>query len=288
MRETLDRAARFCARYGLGCPILLAPMAGACPASLSIAVANAGGMGAMGALLTPPDGIRAWVEEFRSKSAGPFQLNVWIPDPPARRDPDAEGRIRAFLARWGPEVPANAGDMRPPDFTGQCDAFLELKPTAVSSIMGLFPDAYVRRLKERGVAWFATVTTLAEAKAARDAGADAIVAQGIEAGAPRIVRRSGRRAAGCRSRRAAAAAGGLHRSADHRRRWDRRRPWRGRRIDARRERRVPRHGIPPLSRGRNAPAMGELARGSRAQIWEDARSLINPSASRDTSSAADR
>jgi hypothetical protein len=34
--------------------------------------------------------------------------------------------------------------------------------------------------------------------------------------------------------------------------------------------------------------MGELARGSRAQIWEDARSLINPSASRDTSSAADR
>lgn len=160
-------------------------MAGACPASLSIAVANAGGMGAMGALLTLPDGIRAWVEEFRSKSAGPFQLNVWIPDPPARRDPDAEGRIRAFLARWGPEVPANAGDMRPPDFAGQCEAFLELKPTAVSSIMGLFPDAYVRRLKERGVAWFATVTTLAEAKAARDAGADAIVAQGIEAGGHR-------------------------------------------------------------------------------------------------------
>jgi nitronate monooxygenase len=160
-------------------------MAGACPASLSIAVANAGGMGAMGALVTPPDGIRAWVQEFRSKSDGPFQLNVWVPDPAPRRDPDAETRMRTFLARWGPEVPASAGDARPPDFASQCEAFLELEPTAVSSIMGLFPDAYVRCLKERGIAWFATVTTLAEARAARDAGADAIVAQGLEAGGHR-------------------------------------------------------------------------------------------------------
>ena len=43
----------------------------------------------------------------------------------------------------------------------------------------------MRRLKERGIAWFATVTTLAEARAARDAGADAIVAQGLEAGGHR-------------------------------------------------------------------------------------------------------
>src|SRR5579884_3820015 len=41
-----DRAKSFCAKYRLKVPILLAPMAGACPASLSIAVANAGGMGA--------------------------------------------------------------------------------------------------------------------------------------------------------------------------------------------------------------------------------------------------
>ena len=84
-----DRANAFCAKYGLQVPIVLAPMAGACPASLSIAVANAGGMGAMGALLTPAAGIRAWVDEFRSKSNGPFQLNVWIPGsrPPRDRVP---------------------------------------------------------------------------------------------------------------------------------------------------------------------------------------------------------
>ena len=92
-----DRAAAFCAKYSLQLPILQAPMAGACPASLSIAVANAGGMGAMGTLMTEPPGIRAWVNEFRSGSSGPFQLNTWIPDPKPERNAQAEARMRAFL-----------------------------------------------------------------------------------------------------------------------------------------------------------------------------------------------
>ncbi|HTW54537.1 MAG TPA: nitronate monooxygenase, partial [Stellaceae bacterium] len=53
------------------------------------------------------------------------------------------------------------------------------------SIMGLFPETYVAALKARGIAWFACATTLAEARAAEEAGADAIVAQGAEAGGHR-------------------------------------------------------------------------------------------------------
>ena len=180
-----DRADRFCEQYGLKLPILLAPMAGACPPSLSIAVANAGGMGAMGALMTKPEGIREWVKEFRAGSSGPFQLNVWVPDPPPQRDRTAEARVRAFLAAWGPEVPVDAGDAVPPDFTEQCETFLELAPPVVSSIMGLFPPEFVRRLKEQGIRWFATATTLEEALAAERAGADAVIAQGCEAGGHR-------------------------------------------------------------------------------------------------------
>jgi nitronate monooxygenase len=171
--------------YGLGMPILLAPMAGASPASLSIAVANAGGMGAMGALMTKPAGIRDWVNEFRAGSNGPFQLNTWIPDPKPHRDSEAEARLRAFLARFGPEVPASAGDAVPPDFQEQCETFIEVKPVAVSSIMGLFKPDYVARLKQNGIAWFATATTVAEAQQAQAAGADAIIAQGAEAGGHR-------------------------------------------------------------------------------------------------------
>src|SRR5262245_22819193 len=133
-----DRVRAFCDAYGLRVPILLAPMAGACPASLSIAVANAGGMGSMGALVTPPAGIAEWVREFRAASGGVFQLNTWIPDPDPVRDEAHEARIRRFMAQWGPEVPPAAGDVTRPTVEEQCDAFVEAKPRAVSSIMGLY------------------------------------------------------------------------------------------------------------------------------------------------------
>ena len=72
-----------------------------------------------------------------------------------------------------------------PDFDAQLDAFLQAGPPVVSSIMGLFPARFVVAAKARGIAWFACATTLAEALAAERAGADAIVAQGAEAGGHR-------------------------------------------------------------------------------------------------------
>ena len=181
----MTRSQAFCDRYGLKMPILLAPMAGACPVSLSIAVANAGSMGAMGALVMPPAGIRDWVREFRANTSGPLQINTWIPDPDPARDAAAEARVRAFLSAWGPPVLASAGDVTRPDFAEQCETFLDAAPAAVSSIMGLFPESFVARLKSKGIAWFATATTVAEARRAKDAGADVIIAQGFEAGGHR-------------------------------------------------------------------------------------------------------
>src|SRR5205085_9204285 len=177
-----ERAARFCRRFGLRVPILQAPMAGACPASLASAVANAGGMGGLGALTTSVDGIASWVREFRDQSNGEFQINLWIPDPPPVRDLEHEREVREFLGQWGPAVPAEAGDAVPLDFSAQCEALLAAAPQVVSSIMGLFPEKLVAEFKARGIAWFACATTLAEARAAEAAGADAIVAQGSEAG----------------------------------------------------------------------------------------------------------
>jgi nitronate monooxygenase len=127
-------------------------MAGASPVSLSVAVANGGGMGAMGALMTSPSGIREWVREHRTASRGPFQLNTWVPDPAPPRDANAEARVRAFLARWGPDVEAADGDTVRPDFRAQCETFVELAPAAVSSIMGLFPPDLVARFKAAGIA----------------------------------------------------------------------------------------------------------------------------------------
>lgn len=180
-----SRAESFCRRFGLKLPILLAPMSGASAPSLSIAVMQAGGLGACGALLMQPDEIVAWADEVRAGADGPYQLNLWIPDPPPRRDAAHEARVRAFLAGWSPPVAANAGDATPPDFAAQCDALLAIRPPIVSSVMGLYPAAFVAKLKAAGIAWFANVSTVAEALAAEAAGADAVAVQGMEAGGHR-------------------------------------------------------------------------------------------------------
>src|SRR5580700_4785084 len=99
------RAAQFCQRYGLRIPILMAPMAGACSASLGIAVANAGGMGAIGALLTNPGGIAAWADTFRGQSNGGFQANLWIPDPPPIGDAGHEARCASSSGNGDPKLP---------------------------------------------------------------------------------------------------------------------------------------------------------------------------------------
>jgi nitronate monooxygenase len=180
-----NRAAAFCDRFGIRVPILLAAMAGACPPSSSIAVMRAGGFGACAALLMQPKEIEEWAAEVRANVDGPFQINLWIPDPPPVRDRSREARVREFLSRWGPPVPENAGDMTPPNFDEQCQALLRISPVAVSSIMGLYPPSFVSELKARRISWFATATTVAEAKAAETAGADVIIAQGMEAGGHR-------------------------------------------------------------------------------------------------------
>jgi nitronate monooxygenase len=183
----VSRAKAFCEAYNLQIPILMAPMAGACPASLAIAVANDGGLGGCGALHMQPDAIKAWASQVRAGSNGAFQLNLWIPDPAPKRDEANEDAVRRFLGNWGPPVAREAGDVVLPDFGAQCEAMLDAGAPIVSSIMGLYPDHFVARMKEKGIKWFATVTTVSEAKAAENAGADAIIAQGMEAGGHRGV-----------------------------------------------------------------------------------------------------
>jgi nitronate monooxygenase len=183
--SVFERVSSFTNWLGIRVPILLAPMAGACPPSLSIAVANAGGFGACGALMMQPDEIRSWSAEFRAAGKGEFQMNLWIPDAPSARDLELEEAQREFLAKWGPPVPPEAGGATLPDFDAQCQAMLGVSPKVISSIMGLYPAAFIAKMKERGILWFATATTVPEAKAAEQAGADVIVVQGAEAGGHR-------------------------------------------------------------------------------------------------------
>jgi nitronate monooxygenase len=182
------RAMEFCDRFGLRLPVVQAPMAGVSRPELAIAVAEAGGMGASGALLDSPQRIAEWVGQFRAKSSGAFQLNIWIPDSSKLDAQQHQARVdaaRQFLQQFG--APSEADEPGPPAliFAEQCRAMLAAQPTAMSSIMGLFPGEIVACMRDRGIAWFCCATSLAEALAAEEAGADAIVAQGMEAGGHR-------------------------------------------------------------------------------------------------------
>ncbi|MGH8053505.1 MAG: NAD(P)H-dependent flavin oxidoreductase [Stenotrophomonas sp.] len=180
-----SRANAFCERFGVELPILLAPMAGACPVPLSAALANVGSMGAMGAVLSTPEQIGQWMGAFRTQSQGPAQVNLWVPDPAPVRDVAAEAATRDFLGKWGPQVPAAAGDAGPADFDAQFEALIQARPAVASTIMGVLSAAQVQRLRAANIAWFACVTTLDEALQAQAAGADAVIAQGMEAGGHR-------------------------------------------------------------------------------------------------------
>jgi nitronate monooxygenase len=182
LRQRVDN---FRQRFDLRVPILLAPMASASPPPLSIAVAQAGGLGACGVLAMAPEEILEWSQSVRAAGVDAFQLNNWIPGPATRCEPEQEAELRAFLAPWGPAAAADETDAPPPNFAAQCEAMLAVLPPVVSSVMGLYPSSYVRQLKRAGIAWFATVSTVAEARQAQDAGADGLVAQGMEAGGHR-------------------------------------------------------------------------------------------------------
>lgn len=181
-----SRAAAFCKRFDLRIPILQAPMAGSTPVALAAAVGTAGGMGALGALNTAPAGIRDWAAGVRAATNGAFQINLWIPEPDPVRDPAREAAVREKLsAAAGMPVPEAGPGPFLPDFEAQCAAILAAGPAVISSIMGVFPPEFVATLKARGIAWFANATTVAEAREAEAAGADAVVAQGAEAGGHR-------------------------------------------------------------------------------------------------------
>jgi nitronate monooxygenase len=192
MSRIRERTGNFCRRFQLEAPILLAPMSGVPAPELSAAVARGGGMGACGVLLMSPAEITAWATQVRSLRCSVFQLNTWIPDPPPDRHLGHEADVRAFLSAWGPPVPAHAGDARPPQFDLQCEAMLAADPPVISSVMGLFAAPFIRNLKQRGIAWFANVSTVAEARAAEAAGADVIVVQGMEAGGHRACFEAGK------------------------------------------------------------------------------------------------
>jgi nitronate monooxygenase len=161
-------------------PIVLAPLAGgpSTPA-LGAAISEAGGLGFLAAGYRTAGAVREDIEAVRAQTRAPFGVNVFVPGAPTD-DGDA---LRAYVADLGPEAAAPRFD--DDDWEAKLSLLREARIPVVSFTFGCPSREVVGGLRAAGSEAWVTVTDLAEARAARDAGADALVLQGVEAGGHR-------------------------------------------------------------------------------------------------------
>jgi nitronate monooxygenase len=168
-------------------PIIQAPMAGAQDEALACAVARAGGLGSLPCALLSGDAIVEQVGRFRQATRAPFNLNFFCHRPPPSAG-DSVARFRArlepYYAELGAEAAAPPASRRPFDDEA-CAVVESVKPPLVSFHFGLPEPRLVERVRATGARIIATATSVAEARAVEAGGADAVIAQGAEAGGHR-------------------------------------------------------------------------------------------------------
>ncbi len=175
--------------FGIEHPILLAPMAGPGTAELAIAVAQAGGLGALPCAMSSPEQIRTDLGVIRQRTAKPINLNFFTHAPPLP-DPAREARWKARLADYYRELGVDPAKPMPsvnrtPFDEATCAIVEEFKPEIVSFHFGLPEPRLLARVRAAGCKVMASATTAAEAKWLAERGCDAVIAQGSEAGGHR-------------------------------------------------------------------------------------------------------
>jgi len=180
---------RLRALLGTRWPILQAPMAGAQGSALAIAVSEAGGLGALPCAMLTPEAMRAELAALQAGTRAPYNVNFFCHTPPPT-DEAAEARWRQALAPWYAElgldasaIPAGAG--RQPFSEAAAELLAEFRPRVVSFHFGLPAPELLARVKAWGAVVLSSATTVDEARWLAAHGADAIIAQGLEAGGHR-------------------------------------------------------------------------------------------------------
>ena len=175
---------------GIELPMLQAPMAGASGSAMAIAVANAGGLGALPCAMLTGEQIRDEIEAFRAACPGrPLNLNFFCHQPPAP-DPERAARWKQALKPYYQEVGADFEAPTPvsnraPFDEQSCQLVEHLRPEVVSFHFGLPEPALLQRVKAAGAKVLSSATTVEEAVWLEAHGCDAIIAMGYEAGGHR-------------------------------------------------------------------------------------------------------
>ena len=170
-------------------PIILAPMAGVMDAELVIAACEGGALGSLPCAMISADKAREQVGIIRQRVSAPINLNYFCHTPVdanAANEARWRDRLGIYYKEHGldPNAPVNAANRAPFD-EAMCQVVEEMKPEVVSFHFGLPEKSLLDRVKAAGCVVIASATIVREAIWLERNGADAIIAQGAEAGGHR-------------------------------------------------------------------------------------------------------
>jgi len=174
---------------GTQLPIVQAPMAGVQGSALAIAVSQAGALGSLPCAMLAPAAMREELAALRAATRRPFNVNFFChahPTPDTARERRWRERLLPALRAFGLDPAAiPEGPGRQPFDTAAAELLEAFRPAVVSFHFGLPPAPLLARVKAIGAVVLSSATTVDEARWLRDHGADAIIAQGLEAGGHR-------------------------------------------------------------------------------------------------------
>ena len=173
---------RFLELAGTELPIVQAPMANAGGVDLCVAAIQGGALGSLPCGMLSADQVREQAAQVRERSAGPLNLNFFCHRMPGPVDDRAwRDLLRPYYEEFGLEE-APSGPLRLPFDDRACAVVEAARPEVVSFHFGLPESALLGRVKKTGAKVIATATNVEEARWLEERGADAIIAQGFEAG----------------------------------------------------------------------------------------------------------
>jgi nitronate monooxygenase len=182
---------RLTATLGIDYPIIQGPLGGLSSQKLAAAVSNFGGLGSFGAHGLAPEVIKDVIGEIRSLTSKPFAMNLWVSmeDGGARKsDESAFNRslapLAAHLSALGAPLPTYKPYL-PIRFEHQARVLLDANVPVFSCIFGIPPREILDECRTKHIVTIGTATTPEESAALEEAGVDAVVASGFEAGGHR-------------------------------------------------------------------------------------------------------
>ena len=175
--------------FGIERPIIQSPMAGVQDSSLTIAVSNAGGLGSLPCAMLSREQIVDELNIITQATSHPFNINFFCHTTPissAAREAQWQQALQPYFTEYNLDPnDTGAGFAREPFSKDIIDLIAPFKPPVLSFHFGLPAANLVQLAKAWGAIIIASATTVSEALWLEANGADAVIAQGLEAGGHR-------------------------------------------------------------------------------------------------------